>query len=291
MTPTLLHRLPMREACAIGAAGDAAAAALANGRYEQVVTYGEARAALGFPAVTDWEDVLAGRPAELVARLVPLLQGAWPNASAADAWIGAILEWRPRAAGEVLARALWMQLQHARASDPFWYEATALLRNATLVQQVKATRLGDILARNLPVGYLPSNVFVVTNTRLAEQELCGERGEPCEQPTAFQAQLTSRYSIKWQVRGAQAGLRIQMIAYPPPPAARFATLHASALAGHLGLRRSTHPARAVVPGPRARLDGHRIQQVPIGGHQDRTCDLALVTTRGPCCPSPRAAWT
>jgi peroxidase len=140
-------------------AQDLAAINIQRGRDLGLPTLNEARAALGLPLHGRFEEITgdAGTAAGLAA--------AFGSPDQVDLWTGGLAE-QPRGEaflGETFARILADQFTRLRDGDPFWYQADGL--EPSLLAEIKATRLSDIILRNTDTRWLQADLFLFAERR------------------------------------------------------------------------------------------------------------------------------
>lgn len=132
---------------------DLASLNMQRGRDHGLGGYAQVRAAYGRPPARNFADITSN--AELQAKLASV----YSNVNQVDAWIGLLCEDPvPGAAvGPTMRTILADQFGRLRDGDRFFYRNDPALRDQ--VQQLEATRLADVIARNTTVRGLQPNVF------------------------------------------------------------------------------------------------------------------------------------
>ncbi|MEM1186656.1 MAG: peroxidase family protein [Planctomycetota bacterium] len=138
-----------------GAGGfDLASLNIQRGRDHGLASYNEIRAAFGRPPANTFAQVTSN------ASLQASFASVYDSPDDIDAWVGLLAEdHKPGAmVGETLRRVIRDEFVRLRDGDRFWYERYL---PGHLVNEVRNTRLGDIINRNLEDGgdNLPRDVF------------------------------------------------------------------------------------------------------------------------------------
>lgn len=138
-----------------GAGGlDLASLNIQRGRDHGMPDYNTIRTHYGLPAVTDFAGIT--RDADRQANLASV----YSSPDQVDPWVGLLSEdaLRGSAVGPTLHRILSDQFRRLRDGDRFFYLNDPALRGER--DQLKSTRLSDIIERNTDIRGLQSNVFV-----------------------------------------------------------------------------------------------------------------------------------
>ena len=124
---------------------DLASLNIQRGRDHGLPAYAEVRAALGLGPVRRFEDINPDR------RIRDRLTAAYQNPTQIDLWTGLLAEPHVNGAmvGPTLQRLIGDQFLALRDGDRFYYEARLSRRD---LDQIRATRLADIIRRNTGVG-------------------------------------------------------------------------------------------------------------------------------------------
>ena len=136
---------------------DLASLNIQRGRDHGLPDYNSVRRQLGLDVRTGFDQITSDET------LQAALSQAYSSVDEVDVWVGALAEDHlPDAAvGELLHRVILDQFLALRAGDRFWYQ-----RNLTVpeFQQVRQTRLSDVIVRNTALESLPDNVFFVESS-------------------------------------------------------------------------------------------------------------------------------
>jgi hypothetical protein len=136
-----------------GAGGfDLASLNIQRGRDHGLADYNTVRVAYGLQPVSDFSQITSN------AETAAALQEAYGSVDNIDLWVGGLAEDHAPGAsvGPLFQRILVDQFTRLRDGDRFWYERD-LPRQ--LVDQVNATTLADVIARNTTTTNLQRNVF------------------------------------------------------------------------------------------------------------------------------------
>jgi peroxidase len=134
---------------------DLAALNIQRGRDHGLPSYVAVRAALGLPPIHRFEDINPDR------QVSDRLARAYQNPLRIDLWSGLLAEVHAQGAmvGPTLQRLLTEQFAALRDGDRYYYEARLAPAD---VEQIKVTRLADIIRRNSNIGAeLSNDVFRV----------------------------------------------------------------------------------------------------------------------------------
>ena len=145
-----------------GAGGfDLATLNIQRGRDLGLASYNEMRVAVGLPSATDFSDVTSD------VELASDLEALYGDVDELDVWVGALAEDHlpGSAVGELIHVSLVDQFERIRDSDRMWYENRF---DGMLRQDLRRTRLKDVIERNSNAANLQDNVFFATET-LPEQ--------------------------------------------------------------------------------------------------------------------------
>ena len=141
----------------IGPAMDLAALNIQRSRDHGLPGLNTVRAAFGLPGNATFDDVTSD-PAVAAA-----LASVYATPGEIDPWVGMIAEdLLPGASvGETIHAVLVDQFIRLRDGDRFWFEADPAL--ADVLDEIRATRLSDVIARNTEIapGEIQKNVFFI----------------------------------------------------------------------------------------------------------------------------------
>lgn len=138
-----------------GAGGfDLASLNIQRGRDHGLPDYNSVRRQLGLETRTKFDQVTSNET------LRAALSEAYWSIDNVDVWVGALAENHlPDAAvGELLHQVILDQFLALRAGDRYWYQRSL---TGPELQQVRQTRLSDVILRNTMIQSLPENVFFV----------------------------------------------------------------------------------------------------------------------------------
>ncbi|MCA9790144.1 MAG: peroxidase [Candidatus Eremiobacteraeota bacterium] len=132
---------------------DLASLNMQRGRDHGLGSYNQVRAAYGRPPARNFNEITSD------AALQAKLASVYSNVNQVDAWVGLLSEdHAPGAAvGPTLKTILVDQFTRMRDGDRFFYRNDPALRDQ--LQELEATHLADVIARNTTVRGLQANVF------------------------------------------------------------------------------------------------------------------------------------
>src|SRR5258706_10764559 len=124
-----------------------------RGRDHGLADYNSARAAYGLPRVTDFAQITSN------PELQTTLRSLYGTVDNIDLWVGGLAEDHVAGSsmGKTFRAILTDQFQRLRDGDRFWYERAFSGRQ---LDQLRSTRLADIISRNTLTTNLQPNVFV-----------------------------------------------------------------------------------------------------------------------------------
>lgn len=184
-----------------GAGGlDLAALNINRGRERGLSDYNTARASFGLKRKKSFEQITSNL--ELSATLEEL----YGDINDIDPWVGFLSEdHMPNTLfGETVMKILEVQFTNIRDGDRFYYENDSGLSSAE-IDEIKATRLSDVIKRNTNIENIQYNVFIAEDhhsttptQELANQEL-GIDAFPNPSTGAFQLSMQSPVSGEGQI--------------------------------------------------------------------------------------------
>jgi hypothetical protein len=139
-----------------GAGGlDLASINIFRGRDRGVSDYNTLRSDFGLPNVSDFSDFVGSEED------AELLEHMYSNVDNIDAWVGMLAERHMSGAifGELVIRIFEDQFQRLRDGDRFYFENDPVFTPSD-INQIKATKLHDILMRNTDIDIMQENLFV-----------------------------------------------------------------------------------------------------------------------------------
>ncbi|HFB99954.1 MAG TPA: T9SS type A sorting domain-containing protein [Phaeodactylibacter sp.] len=148
-----------------GAGGlDLAALNIQRGRERGLADYNTSREYFGLPKIESFND-LTSNPF-----LNTLLKNVYGDVDNIDAWVGYLAEdhMSNRLFGETVMKIMEEQFGNLRTGDKFYFEIDPGL-TADEKNEIKNTRLSDVIMRNTNVNNLQDNVFLATPMTVAIQ--------------------------------------------------------------------------------------------------------------------------
>lgn len=135
---------------------DLASLNLQRGRDHGLADYNSLRAAVGLSPIKNF-DQLTSR-----GSLRSAFESLYGSVDDMDLWVASLAEDHRNSSsvGETIARVLKIQFDALRNGDRFWFENDPAFTDGE-VDQVRKTRLSDIILRNTSIENLPANVFRV----------------------------------------------------------------------------------------------------------------------------------
>jgi hypothetical protein len=133
---------------------DLASINIQRGRDHGLPDYNSVRVAFGLAAKTSFTEISSD---PTVSTALDNLYGG--DVGAVDPWIGALVEdhFNGLPVGELVYTVLGEQFTRLRDGDRFWYENNQF--DASELEEIRATRLSDVIHRNTKWNSLRSNVF------------------------------------------------------------------------------------------------------------------------------------
>ena len=133
---------------------DLAAINIARGRDRGLIDYNSLRDTLGLTELNDFDD-LTDDPNQAI-----LLENLYGDINNLDAWVGMLAEKHIPGSmfGELVSVVIKRQFQDLRDGDRFYYENDPALSDSRK-EEIKATRLHDIIMRNCEIDVMQDNVF------------------------------------------------------------------------------------------------------------------------------------
>ncbi|MDB5320508.1 MAG: peroxinectin precursor [Phycisphaerales bacterium] len=124
-----------------------------RGRDHGLADYNSARAAYGLPRVTDFAQITSN------PELQTTLRNLYGTVDNIDLWVGGLAEDHVAGSsmGQTFRRILTDQFQRLRDGDRFWFERNF---SGSQLDQLRNTRLSDIISRNTLTTNVQPNVFV-----------------------------------------------------------------------------------------------------------------------------------
>lgn len=170
-----------------GAGGlDLVAININRGRERGLPDYNTVRSDMGLPAVSAFSDITSDQA------LQDSLAAIYGSVNKIDPWVGMLAEDHvaDAAIGSTIMNILLYQFHHLRDGDRYYFENDQML-SAAEMQDIKQTRLSDIILRNTDIQSLQDNVFFVQPFMTA----IGDR--PLELPlTAYPNPARSEFILK-----------------------------------------------------------------------------------------------
>lgn len=158
-----------------GAGGlDLAALNINRGRDKGLADYNTVRKALGLPGFDDFDQITIN------TRLSKNLRDVYQDINTIDLWVGVLAEdHMPQSIfGPTLMRMMIEQFQNLRAGDRYYYENDSGLSSVER-QEIKATRLADIVRRNTGLELVPDEIFKASSSNiLANRTIDGKYNNP-----------------------------------------------------------------------------------------------------------------
>lgn len=132
---------------------DLASLNIQRGRDHGLADYNDTRASLGMTRVRSFAEITKNRDVQLK------LQQLYGSVDNVDLWIGLLAEDHlpDSSVGPTSARIIRDQFERLRSGDRFWYERSF---QGPLLNELRSTKLSDVLKRNTSMQNLQSNVFV-----------------------------------------------------------------------------------------------------------------------------------
>lgn len=134
---------------------DLAALNIQRGRDLGIPTYNGLREALGFDAVTSFEEISSD------TAVVGALRTAYKNdVTLIDAWVGGLAEdaFGDGMLGETFSKGLIHQFTTLRDGDPFWSEGRGFSQRE--LDNLWGTRLSDVIERNTDIDHIQRDAFI-----------------------------------------------------------------------------------------------------------------------------------
>lgn len=137
---------------------DLASVNIQRGRDLGLPSYNEMREAFGLPRKRSFAEVSSD------PEVVAALERTYTNINDADAWVVALAEtsYQNSLLGELNSRIICEQFTRLRDADPWWFELPGQF-DALELQQLQATRLGALIARNVPGFTFPKYSLFTPN--------------------------------------------------------------------------------------------------------------------------------
>ena len=134
---------------------DLASLNIQRGRDHGLADYNATRVALGLPAVTTFSEISSD------ALVVTSLQATYGSVDEIDLWVGGLAEdhLNGSSMGETFTAIISEQFRRLRDGDRFWYENVF---DGTQLEEIRNTRLSDVISRNSAVQNLQTNAFFMT---------------------------------------------------------------------------------------------------------------------------------
>jgi uncharacterized membrane protein len=178
---------------------DLGARNIQRGRDHGLPSYNKAREYFQLPAALTFADITSN--ASLAALLELVYDG---DVNKVDAYVGALAEDHKQFPyiGDLMGNAIKYQYTCSRDGDRFYFENSAVTGFTTdQINQIKATRLSDIVLRNTQIQKLPCEMMQIGG------ELCGPGVAP-PTPTApshsdSRSLLDGRYNVSWTITPAE----------------------------------------------------------------------------------------
>lgn len=142
-----------------GAGGlDLASINIFRGRDRGISDYNTLRSDFGLPRVSDFSDFV---DSEEDAELLNHMYNSVDNI---DAWVGMLAERHMTGAifGELIVRIFEDQFQRLRDGDRFYFEVDPVFTESD-IDEIRATKLHDILMRNTDLELMQNNLFVASS--------------------------------------------------------------------------------------------------------------------------------
>lgn len=158
-----------------GAGGlDLAALNINRGRDKGVADYNSVRKSVGLPPLDDFNQITIN------SRLSKNLNDVYQDINTLDLWVGVLAEdHMPRSIfGPTLMRMMIEQFHQLRAGDRYYYENDGALTPAER-QEIKSTRLADVIRRNTGLEIIPDEVFkALPSNILVNRTIDGQFNNP-----------------------------------------------------------------------------------------------------------------
>jgi len=137
---------------------DLASLNIQRGRDHGLPDYNSTRVMMGLTSVSSFADI-SSDPAVQAA-----LMSLYGTVNDIDLWVGALAEdhLAGSSVGELIAAVLSEQFMRLRDGDRYWYERDDFfVNNPSLLAELQATRLSDIIRRNSDITNIQDNVFLI----------------------------------------------------------------------------------------------------------------------------------
>ncbi|OWY69773.1 hypothetical protein B7486_19210 [cyanobacterium TDX16] len=137
---------------------DLASLNIQRGRDHGLPDYNSTRVMMGLTSVSSFADI-SSDPAVQAA-----LMSLYGTVNDIDLWVGALAEdhLAGSSVGELIAAVLGEQFTRLRDGDRYWYERDDFfVNNPSLLAELQATRLSDIIRRNSDITNIQDNVFLI----------------------------------------------------------------------------------------------------------------------------------
>lgn len=134
---------------------DLAAVNIQRGRDHGLASYGAHRVAYGLPPAASWADVTSDPEAQAV------LASLYTSPDDADLWLTGLAEQHAPGSmlGPLFTAIIADQFTRTRDGDRFWYE---LVHDQATIDELNATTLADVIARNSGVSFPYGSVFHIS---------------------------------------------------------------------------------------------------------------------------------
>jgi hypothetical protein len=131
---------------------DLASLNIQRGRDHGLADYNTVREAYGLPRVSSFAEITSN------LRLQRQLAAMYGNVDNIDLWVGGLAEDHVpgSSTGPLLRSVILDQFQRTRDGDRFWYQNSF---TGSLLEELEATTLGTVIARNTEINNLQGNVF------------------------------------------------------------------------------------------------------------------------------------